>query len=60
MKSIVDVEDALVTTMAYLDTQILSPTTSPTRTHELKLMRHTVSCTLDFINTPHTDKIQLT
>jgi len=50
----------LIDSRDYMDEQIRSLNTNPQRTHELKIMRHTLSCTIAFINEPHTDKIKLT
>jgi len=60
LKDLHDLELALADVIGKLDSQILSISTSPQRCHELKLMRHALHSVADFIDTPHTDKINLT
>lgn len=60
MTDLPDIEDAIVSTMCYLEEQILSLNTNDARTHDLKLMHFTLSRTLDFVSKPLATSIQLT
>ena len=59
-RDLLDTEDAIGKAMSVLEEQILSLTTSDTKTHDLKLMHFTLSRTLEFCTDPQATEIHLT